>query len=184
MIEAWEDQTMTRLAMTRLAMTRLAMTGLAALIFAVLAFMLASGPLEAKPPMGGARAKSDYVTATKTVIPRAERGDANAQARLGFMYEHGRGVPQDYGLAVYWYTCAAAQGHATGQYLLGLMYDKGLGIVRSDILAYMWLNLATANAPPRTREYYSRIRDALAAKLSPAQVAEAQSYASTFVPAP
>ena len=118
----------------------------------------------------------------QSLIPRAERGDANAQARLGFMYEHGLGVPQDYSLAVYWYTCAAAQGYSAAQYLLGLMYDKGLGVVRSDVLAYMWLNLAAAHAQPRTREYYSRIRDAVAAKLSPAQIAEAQWQASTFLP--
>jgi TPR repeat protein len=144
-------------------------TRFATIICAGLAFMLASESLHAKQP------------AVRSLIPRAERCDANAQARLGFMYEHGRGVPQDYVLAVYWYTAAAARGHPTGQYLLGLMYDKGHGVVRSDTLAYMWLNLATAHAPPRAREYYSRIRDAVAAKLSPAQVAVAQWQASTFL---
>jgi len=154
-------------------------------ISAGLAFMLANGPLDAKPPSDArAFARGDYVVPAKTVVLRAERGDANAQARLGFMYEHGLGLPQDYGLAVYWYTCGAAQGYPTAQYLLGLMYDKGLGVVRSDVLAYMWLNLAAAHAPPRTRKYYSRIRDAVAAKLSPAQIAEAQWHASTFVPTP
>jgi len=160
------------------------MTKFAAAISAGFAFMLASGPLDAKPPSDGTRAFAggNHVVAAKTVVPRAERGDANAQTRLGFMYEHGLGVPQDFGLAVYWYTCAAAQGYAAAQYLLGLMYDKGLGVVRSDVLAYMWLNLAAAHAPPRAREYYSRIRDAIAAKLSPAQIAEAQWQASTFLP--
>jgi TPR repeat protein len=160
------------------------MNRFAAIVSVGLAFMLASGPLHAKQLTGGKRAlaRGDYVAATKSLIPRAERGNANAQARLGFMYEHGRGVPQDYSLAVYWYTCAAAQGYSTAQYLLGLMYDKGLGVVRSDVLAYMWFNLAAAHAQPRTREYYSRIRDAVAAKLSPAQIAEAQRQASTFLP--
>jgi len=64
------------------------------------------------------------------------------------------------------------------------MYDKGHGVVRSATLAYMWLNLAAAHAPPRAREYYSRIRDAVAAKLSPAQLAAAQWQASTFLPEP
>jgi hypothetical protein len=48
----------------------------------------------------------------------------------------------------------------------------------------MWLNLAAAHAPPRAREYYSRIRDAVAANLSPAQLAAAQWQASTFLPEP
>jgi TPR repeat protein len=115
-------------------------------------------------------------------FPLAERGDANAQALLGFMYEHGRGVPQDYVQAAHWYICAAEQGHATAQYLLGLMYDKGLGVHRSDTLAYKWLDLAAAHAPPNAKEYYARIRDAVRAKLTAAQVSEAQWLASNFVP--
>jgi uncharacterized protein len=115
-------------------------------------------------------------------LPLAEHGDARAQAFLGFMYEHGRGVPQDYVAAVYWYTCAAEQGHVTAQYLLGLMYDKGHGVERSDALAYMWLNLAAAHAPPQARDYYARIRDAVAAKLTAAQLDEAQWRATGFFP--
>ena len=90
------------------------------------------------------------------------------------MYEHGRGVPPNYGAAVYWYSRAAEQGHATAQYLLGLMYDKGHGTTRSNVLAYKWLSLAAAHAHPGVREYYLRIRDAVGTKLTPAQLAEAQ----------
>ncbi|MGC1095551.1 MAG: SEL1-like repeat protein [Pseudolabrys sp.] len=43
----------------------------------------------------------------------AERGNAQAQAILGFIYEHGRGVPQDYAAAVRWYVSAAEQGYPT-----------------------------------------------------------------------
>lgn len=126
--------------------------------------------------------RGNATAAANKALPLAERGDARAQAFLGFMYEHGRGVPQDYVAAVYWYTCAAEQGHPTAQYLLGLMYDKGLGVERSDTLAYMWLNLAAAHAPPHAKDYYARIRDAVAAKLTAAQVDEAQWRASSFFP--
>lgn len=127
-------------------------------------------------------ARGNDTAAVNRAMPLAERGDARAQAFLGFMYEHGRGVPQDYVAAVFWYTRAAEQGHATAQYLLGLMYDKGLGVERSDTLAYMWLNLAAAHAPAHAKEYYTRIRDAVAAKLTAAQVDEAQWLASGFLP--
>jgi hypothetical protein len=60
------------------------------------------------------------------------------------------------------------------------MYGKGHGVIRSDVLAYKWLNLATAHAKPRMREYYLRIRDVVAAKLTPAQVAKAQWLAYQF----
>ena len=40
----------------------------------------------------------------------AEQGDARGQSALGFMYENGHGVEQDYGTAVEWYRKAAEQG--------------------------------------------------------------------------
>jgi len=146
--------------------------------------LVASGPICAASRLGGtaAFAGGNYVEAANKAGPLAERGDAPSQALLGFMYEHGRGVAQDYGAAIYWYTCAADQGHPTAQYLLGLMYDKGHGVVRSDVLAYKWLNLAAAHAQPGIRDYYLRIRDAVAVKLTASQVAEAQWLASNFVP--
>ena len=39
-------------------------------------------------------------------------GNAVAQARLGWMYEKGEGVPQDYAQAAAWYLKAAEQGNA------------------------------------------------------------------------
>lgn len=40
----------------------------------------------------------------------AKSGHANAQCCLAFMYEHGRGVPQNNQIAIEWYVRAAAQG--------------------------------------------------------------------------
>ena len=40
----------------------------------------------------------------------AEKGNAGAQFSLGFMYEKGQGVPQDYVQAYMWFNLAAAQG--------------------------------------------------------------------------
>lgn len=85
--------------------------------------------------------------------PLAEQGNAEAQAVLGFMYQYGRGVPQNDVISLHWYTCAAEQGNAHGQYHLGLMFDKGLGVPRSAVAAYKWLNLAAANAHPSERDY-------------------------------
>src|SRR5215217_9962 len=76
--------------------------------------------------------------------PDAERGNARAQAYLGFMYQYGRGVPQNYTLAHYWYRRAAEQGNPVAQRLLGLMLDKGLGIPTNHVGAHVWLSLAAA----------------------------------------
>ena len=45
----------------------------------------------------------------------AEKGDAPAQNALGRCYAKGRGVPQSWEEAVYWYRKAAAQGSAKAQ---------------------------------------------------------------------
>ena len=111
---------------------------------------------------------------------QARHGDARSQAVLGFMYSTGRGVPQHFVNAAQWYRRAAEQGEPTAQYLLGLMYDKGQGVPQDQVLAQKWLILAAAKASGRQREYYARIRDAVAFKLSPAQIREAQDLAAGF----
>jgi TPR repeat protein len=126
--------------------------------------------------------RGEYTTAARRIIPLAQRGDAHAQAMLGFMYANGRGVPQSYDVAVDWYLQSAEQGDPTGQYLLGLMYDKGFGVTQNVILAYKWLNLAAAHAPRRNLEDYLRLRDAVASKMTRAQLEAAQQLAVDFVP--
>jgi TPR repeat protein len=112
----------------------------------------------------------------------ARRGDARSQTVLGFMYATGRGVPQNFERAVDWYHRAAEQGDPTAQYLLGLMYDKGQGVQQDWILAHKWLILAAGKATGRQREYYARIRDAVAFKLTSEQISEAQYLAAQWRP--
>jgi len=45
----------------------------------------------------------------------AEQGFAKAQFNLGFAYDNGLGVPQDYVSAQMWLTLAAAQGFEEAQ---------------------------------------------------------------------
>lgn len=53
-----------------------------------------------------------------------------AQLDLGFMYDNGYGVPQDYQEAIAWYRRAADQGNDRAQYNLAHIYDKGDGVSR------------------------------------------------------
>jgi uncharacterized protein len=124
---------------------------------------------------------SDAASVRRT-IALAERGNAHAQAMLGFMYANGQGVPQSYELAVDWYERSAQQGDPNGQYLLGLMYDKGLGVSVDVVLAQKWLNLAAAHAPRQNRENFTRIRDAVRFKMTKPQIEVAQQLATEFVP--
>jgi len=122
--------------------------------------------------------------AAGAVMAAAQRGDALAQACLGFMYQYGRRVAQNYALAVYWYRRAAEQGSAPGQHLLGLMYDKGLGVPTNHVLAHTWLNLAAAGTSGTEHEDNVRLRDAVASKMSFGQLYDAQYLATTWVAKP
>src|SRR6201994_4207049 len=128
--------------------------------------------------------RQDYVRASNVFIPLAERGVAPAQTWLGFMFQTGRGVPQNYTEAAMWYRRAAEQGDSLAQYSLGLLYDKGQGVPRDVIEASKWLNLSTAAAPPRAREARARIRDAVGTKMTRGEIAQARARALGWAPTP
>ena len=119
----------------------------------------------------------EYTRVVRSVQPATCQGNARAQARLGFMYENGFSVPQNYAAAADLYQCAAAQGDAFAQSRLGLSYDKGHGVPQNMVLSYKWLDLAAARATNRERDYYRRLRDAVASKMTSNQIVEGQRLA-------
>jgi uncharacterized protein len=112
-----------------------------------------------------AYAAREYALAARMFTDLAATGDARAQTYLGYMYETGTGVPQNFKVAAGWYRCASQQGAPQAQYMLGLMYDKGQGVPQDYVMAYALLDLAVAGAGPE-RERWVLIRDAVASKLS------------------
>ena len=134
----------------------------------------------------GARAydRQNYVLAEQIFLPLAERWDPRAQTYVGVMYLRGRGVPQNFLVAAYWLHLAAGAGFPEAQYFLGLMYDKGQGVPQDFVLAHAWLNLAVAHAQPRVRDHWLLIRDAVASKMTEAQLWEARKLAYEWRPDP
>ncbi|TWB96026.1 Sel1 repeat-containing protein [Bradyrhizobium macuxiense] len=126
--------------------------------------------------------RGDYVRAARELAPAAERGNPRALGLLGFMYEHGFGVPQAYAAAADLYYRGAVQGDPFAQAQLGLIYDKGHGVPTDFVLAYKWLNLAAARAGGRQRDAYLRFRDAVASKLSTYEIIAGQRFALEWVP--
>ena len=84
----------------------------------------------------------DYATAMKEFQPLAELGDADAQIKLGIMYEYGLGVVKDATNAAKWYRQAAEHGNAFSQYKLGLMYNEGTGVLQDYAKALKWYQLS------------------------------------------
>ena len=115
--------------------------------------------------------RGDYATAVTLWRPLADRGDAHAQFLLGTMYENGKGVTRDYGEAMKLYRLAADyQGYPAPLYALGSMYAKGHGVAQDNVRAYVWYSIAAASG-----DYAgTMLRDALARKMTPAQIAQAQ----------
>jgi hypothetical protein len=111
-----------------------------------------------------AYARGDYATALREWTPFAEQGDANAQYKLGAMYDKGLGVPQDYKTAVKWYTLAAEQGYAKAQYNLDLMYDKGLGVPQDFKTALKWHRRAAEQGKASAQKKLKKIKTRLVSK--------------------
>ena len=67
--------------------------------------------------------KTDVAPTTQFVACRAaaEAGNVGAQFNLGYMYNVGQGVPQDYTEASKWYRRAAEAAHAVAQNNLSIM---------------------------------------------------------------
>ena len=110
-----------------------------AAIILALAWSLLAAPVALAQSTAKAIAQSNILRETSRL---AERGDAKAQYRLGFMYAKGRMVAQDFEVAAKWLHKAAEQGHADARFYLGWLYYEGKGVLQDYTFAHMWYNIA------------------------------------------
>jgi TPR repeat protein len=75
-------------------------------------------------------------------IAEIERQFGGTPEVLGWMYEKGNQVPQDFAEAAKWFRKAAEQGNADAQFKLGTMYDNGQGVPRDYAEATKWFRKA------------------------------------------
>ena len=115
-------------------------------IIAILLSLLLSVKAYAGPLEDGFAAydANNYTVAFEKFRLAAAQGNSGAQYNLGFMYEKGQGVVQDYAEAVKWHKLAAAQGNSFSQFDLGRMYMYGKGVVQDYAEAVKWHKLAAA----------------------------------------
>ena len=112
----------------------------------------------------------------------AEQGHALAQRSTtsGACRREGRGGPQDDVEAVAWYRRAAEQGHARAQYNLGGMCREGRGVPQDDVEAHMWLTIAASRSTGAERELIVTARDAVAVRMTPTDLREAERRAQAW----
>nr|MBA3536934.1 sel1 repeat family protein [Tatlockia sp.] len=76
----------------------------------------------------------------------AEKGDKEAQVKLGYLYDTGLGAKLNHEMAAKWYLASAEQGDATAQFLLGQLYQLGrLGKEPNYTEAKKWYASAQKN---------------------------------------
>jgi TPR repeat protein len=127
---------------------------------------------------------TDENEAVKWLRRAADQGHAGAQFSLGNLYAEGKGVPQDNVEAAKWYRAAADRGDPQAQYNLGLAYAKGEGVEQDNVKAHMWFNIAASRFPSDSANRNLAIsnREAIAQKLTPEELAEAQRLAREWTP--
>jgi len=86
-----------------------------------------------------------FQSALATLQPLAEKGDVSAQYTVGIANYQGLGTPQDYALAMKWFTRAAAQDLAPAEYCVGVMLAHGEGVRANPAAAIAWYKRATAH---------------------------------------
>jgi hypothetical protein len=155
-------------------------------------YLLAAGEgnIQAQSQLGrlysiGEGVPVDYAEAVKWSRLAAEQGDTEAQAHLGGLYIKGQGVPVDYVEAVKWCRKAAYKGHATAQMLLGGMYHNGDGVKRDLVRSYMLFTLAASGFAAAKSDNVNKttsLRDIVAAKMTPEEIAKAQDRARNWRP--
>jgi uncharacterized protein len=112
----------------------------------------------------------DHHFAVQLYQENAEKGNSDAQYKLGLLYLTGNGALQDFTEAAKWLKLAAEQGYALAQYELGLIYRTGYGLATDQVQSYMWLNLAAAAGIQQA----VMVRDEVMRSLSSKQLAQAQ----------
>lgn len=131
--------------------------------------------------------RKDMATAVRIWKVWAGKNVAEAQTLLGAMYWSGEGVPRNHTEAARLYLAAAQQGYARAQNNIGFMLGFGEGIPpRDDVEAYKWIQLAIDGYTAKNQDRLDQARKdlaTLAARMTPAQIAEAERRVRAWKPA-
>lgn len=100
----------------------------------------------------GSGMRRDLDKAASLYRQAMDRGNAEAMAGLGELYQSGRLGSNGLTMAVEFYRKAAESGNMTGQYNLGYCYERGQGVEHNEKEATKWYRLA-AEGGDATAQY-------------------------------
>jgi TPR repeat protein len=113
---------------------------------------------------------------------RVEQGDAAAMNGLGMMYALGRGVGQNYGMALDLFRRAALQGQVPGMVNVGLLHDRHTTRAGHSISAYAWLRAALSfGVPDEDRDAIIFRLGMIASRIGETNAARAERLAGLLV---
>jgi TPR repeat protein len=94
------------------------------------------------------------------IMKAAESGDPEAQYKLGFAYDKGKGVDRNAEKSVYWLTKAAEQGHVTSQVRLGVIYFRGEEVPIDPVKMVYWFTKAAEQGDETAKDNLRQLRNA------------------------
>jgi TPR repeat protein len=106
----------------------------------------------------------------------AEAGQASAQSNIGVLYANGEVFDKNMDEAIKWWKKAAEQGQPSAQFNLAQALTEGKALPKDLVEAYKWYYLSAQQGDTQA----AQLRDAVAAELDPAQLADALRRARQF----
>jgi hypothetical protein len=101
--------------------------------------------------------RGDFAEAYCLWRPLADRGDAEAQYHVGWLYANGNGLAVDIDRAIAFWRSAAGQGHADAQFAIGLAYTTGEGLKQDLDEAVDWYLRAARQGHADARDILVRL---------------------------
>ena len=95
----------------------------------------------------------DWMTASRILVPLAERENHEAQFRLGYLYRNGYGVEKDFIKSVFWYRKAAMAGHALAQQYYAINLELGRGTAKDMSEAALWYRKSAEQGNPDAQHW-------------------------------
>lgn len=136
-----------------------------------------------------------YETAAKYWDPLVEKGDCDAEYRVGLLYFIGKGKPQDNEKTISLWRKAANGNQQRGQWALGDLYYQNdsviyhrcaqCGIDKDIVQAYMWYRLFEKSAKYRSEKAYAKqILTKITSEMNPEQIKQGDNFVSKWIPTP